>query len=395
MRALARIILVVVVFGGGSTAARAGLYNSLELKMPITTNYKLIKLTLSSIRSAHVLINRGQGKPKPEDYWGQVLTQVKELEPREALGAISMVERADLGAYYVRLGRLDRALQVLEAGLKQAAPDEPARFLLLSNLAVAYYNLGFLDRAVEYQRQALAAWPERFPGWSQAEITFYRRVDRFYFVLLTERFRESQRDDGRGLVTSPDNLFPGVSFVGLGEKYQAGRIDPVAYDRLPPDAPHIVTMLLIWMPFDSRLLWLFAELLNSRGEVVNALGIMDELVNSGLDIKDLREHRLVLREGKEEYETFLKTKGAWHYLLGMLASTQDPWPALAQDMQVLLTEPKMNVTPPPPPEGRTGLPDWRVFTVGFVSGWLVSILVALQWRERRRRSHPAARQLAG
>jgi len=395
MRILCRAILVLGVLLGGSAAARAGLYNSLELKRPITLNYQDINFNLADFRSVRVLAQQFTGNPPPHSYWAQVVRQMADLEPRLALRAVSVVERADLGAIYIRLGRPERAIAVLEAGLKQTATDEPARFLLLANLAVAYQDINVLERAVEFQRQALAAWPERLPGWSKAELVWYRRVDRFYLTLLTERLRESRQNDGRFVWTAPDNLFPGVSFVGQGDKYRAGHMDPDQYDRLPPDAPHIVLILLLWQPFDERLLWLFAELLNSRGEVDNAYDIMDKLVrvNTLTNIIELRKHRLVLSEGERELKAYRENLSSLQSLLGTLASTENPWPALAvqEYLRRSPTEPKFNGSIAPPPDSKGALPDWRVVVVSFISGWLVAILVGLQWRELRRRHQGLAR----
>src|SRR5262249_23722843 len=116
---------------------------------------------------------------------GDVLKRLADLEPRLAKGDLSTFERIDLGACYLRLGRYPQAKKHLEDTKKRVSRDDPARFLVLLDLAAAWFydvepdprkrNNQLRDRdlfqAINYQQEALRSWP---PSWGRDIWLWYR-----------------------------------------------------------------------------------------------------------------------------------------------------------------------------------------------------------------------------
>jgi tetratricopeptide (TPR) repeat protein len=279
--------------------------------------------------------------------------QEGELNQRRRDGVLSPSERVSLSGCLLRLGRWPEAMQVLEEGLRTIPETEPARFLLLLNLATAYWqNEDLRLRAIDKQTEALKAWPEQWPDWDQATLEWYRWAEKYNLELMRLRQREVGRTPG-----TLDALFPKVRFTGAAGRYEAGSIALEQWNELPRDAEQLVTQLMVWQPRDPRLYWLYGELLNARGEVLGAYEVLDYLLafEGGGGWPDLRRHRSVLQEAKGKYQEQQK-------------------PADGSDL----------LPPPPPPEFR--MPDWRTLAIGFLVGVVVTLLAGFQLREWRRRS---------
>jgi tetratricopeptide (TPR) repeat protein len=324
----------------------------------------------------------------------QFQEQAAELEQRKRDGVLVPSERVSLGGCLLRLGRLEDAMKVLEEGLRMAEPSEPARFLLELNLAAAYSESDdFLQRAIDYQKQALDAWPDQWAGWSRAEWAWYRRVEMYTLEWLRLRQQETLR--GRG-GANPYLLFPKVIFAGPRGQYQAGAIPFEQWNALPRDAEAIVLQLMLWRPQDPRLDWLYGELLNARGEVAEAAKVFERVDRRGLGgSAELRQHMTVLRRSLPVYRV-LENKLDRQRLLWALMPHGLPIPAgpasgvvdwAWADAPGPPKEDRISLpsaTPAAEPIGR--LPDWRVLAVGFLVGAVVTALAIFQWREWRRRS---------
>src|SRR5262249_35449698 len=149
----------------------------------------------------------------------------------------------------------------------------------LANLATAYEQTGIPERALDYRRQALAAWPrDIWPGWSSVQLRWYYKVEKYQLNLLGMRSRPAARPSRSG--ETLDELFPRVSFARADGEYDVGRIAPEQWAEIPADALLIVDQLLLWMPNDNRLYWLQGELLNARGDVRAAATIFEDLVQN-------------------------------------------------------------------------------------------------------------------
>src|SRR5206468_3789346 len=123
------------------------------------------------------------------------------------------------------------------------------------------------------------------------------------------------------------------------------QIDPEIAKELPPDALELVKQLLLWQPFDQRLLWLYAELMNARGNAGVAAQTLNQLVDSGFSSNVVKAHRAILLEATK---------------------------------------------PPPPDEPPPWVPEWRSVLIGLGSGVLVGVLLVLQLRLLFRRSPAVA-----
>lgn len=383
----ARVTLAVLAFGlGAAGPARAGVYHTgQQIGLPALAQLRLAVGQLRAIRPV-------PGVP-PNPLRTQFERRAAELEAQERAGWLSTLDRVDLGACYIRMGRDQDAIRVLEAGDRK-------HFLVLANLATAYHGIGQLDRAIAYQRQALDAWPPVWAGWTEAQLQHYRRADRFYLSLLQLRYREQLRAGGRPVrVTTVDELFPKVRFVGPSGHYEAGGFAQASRDEVPPDATLIALQLVVWLPFDDRLYWLLGELLNASGNVQSAYDVFDELVYARrMDARELAQHRQALRDAVLAYK-------AWGELGPQLALFWAVAPpaagSLTQAGAPFAAQFKPQLVPAPvlPPGGNSAsgapaapapnwLPDWRPLGVGFGTGVVVALLGALQWREWRRK-HPA------
>jgi hypothetical protein len=335
------------------------------------------------------------------------LRRVTELEARERAGRLSLEDRINLGACYIRLRDYRKAIRLLEP---EAARQK--HFMLLANLATAYELEGILERAVSYRQQALAAWPRMWPGWTMWQVNFYRKAEKYHLTLAQLRLKEAQRGPGREGETF-DALFPGVRFVGPSGEYEPGGIAAEQWGELPADALQIVLQLVMWLPLDNRLYWLLGELLNARGDVVSAADILSELVvgRRYFSSPELRRHHLILQGVRKEAAVLQADLNPpvplqlmqllWCVAPREAVGVPGPVPALAQETgwTVILVDAQKRTglappTPPPtkddkddkPPGADGGWipPNWGHIGVGFAAGAVVAVLLAQQVRQARR-----------
>jgi len=335
--------------------ARAGVYftNSPE-PFPVPTALMKVRDRLGTLRT---LMDSTQIPPPPSSEERKKLVELveKQLEPKLKKGELTLQDRVNLSAAYIRLNRHARAREVIESAMPQVKDDAPERFLLLANLAAAYHdgNDELLPRAIYAQGEALKAAPATppLPGCSQEQWDHYRLAERYLLRLLELRRGEGVRARSWKTV---DALFDKVKFVGPSGEYEAGKLSAENLHELPRDALPIVVQLLDWMPNDARLEWLYGEILNAEGEVNDAGWVLDDLRgNRSLgSIPELSRHRLVLKKA--------------------------------------FRAPKEEEPPPPPPEDpkpvKAGI-DWKMLGTGFLAGVLVAAFGGVQlyvWMRRRR-----------
>jgi tetratricopeptide (TPR) repeat protein len=390
-----------------SAPLRAGVYFPTMPPAPPPTHPGPVTFQLKQLRGCD---DARQNPDYPAEPGSMRLTldqTARTLESRLERGDLSVLERIDLGACYIRLGRYEKARRHLRQTLKDMTPDDPARFLALHNLASAYaldpvaiprVRATNLREAVNLQRQALdawqplEAWPKGWPRWNRDMWVWYRRAERLQLAYY--ELRMSQTPLGEAVPARPaaagwrwwkpsgvnvlaGGLFPGFRFVGPEGRYEAGTLSQKMWDRLPPDALPLAVQLLLWAPGDGDLLWLYAEVLNARGDVDFAFDILSEMTGNGplalswgggLAPADVEQHRLILQpvaaRVKEER---------------------------AKTNEIVLPPEQPEQKPDPEPAAapaRPWLPDWRPLAVGFGVGALVTLLVGAQWRQWRRRPVP-------
>src|SRR5207302_193662 len=135
-------------------------------------------------------------------------------------------EAADLGALHIRLGDVNKALEVLRA----AERGRPDHFCLAANLGTAWQLHGDLAQAAGALQQAVRLAPGK-----------YQRAEELQLKLVRLRQREPRNSQGL------DDLF-GVRFVGPDGKYVSGQLAAEQRKNLPADAAALVQQLALWLP---------------------------------------------------------------------------------------------------------------------------------------------------
>lgn len=331
--------------------------------------------------------------------------RIMDLEEKGRSGNLSIDDRINASAYYIRLRDYEKAVAIL-------TPVETARnFMVLSNLATANYLAGpqdraRLDRAISYSTQTLAVWPTIWPGMNRTQLYRFLRAEKYFLVMLRERAAEMARSGGK-MPEAVDDLFPRVRTLGASGTYRAGSWPAPLLVDLPPDTLAIVEQLLLWMPDDSRLYWLLAELLNAQGDVLTASDILNKLVGRGFSFKEIQDHRRVLNEARPFAEQLTReTPRTARNLLWSVAprtGTLEPgvgtltneiayaavlaWLAKIEETANAKAA-AVSAAPPATPRA-SWLPDVQHVLVSFLAGVVVALLGAMQFREMRRR-HPGA-----
>ena len=384
-----RIALVILGLLALAPPVGAGVYNLGE-QHPIVPPGKTRGYILRLRSAAEAL----PGVPEPESFRAAVLRDTADLERIRAGGLFSTQERIDLSGCYLRLGRVKDALDLL-------LEEKGDHFMLQANLASAYFLSGELEMAYRTQDRVIAAWPAVWAGWTEQKRLFYRECERALLRLFENRRKETQdRKAGDFLV---DPIFPKLRYVGPEGEYVAGGLSVSMRDRLPATGSETLFQLCKWYPSDRRLYWQLGELLNVYGEIEQAAGIFDELVDGGRSgiFLDLGAHRRVLRDALPAYRAIQDP-----YKRGMLLSQLLllPRPMLgapvvgeaayaAGSSAAMIAVPHLSkeVVPPLSP-GPVGPPapgvtfEWRQLLVAVAMGFLVAALMGWQlqvWMGRR------------
>jgi len=358
MRRVVAILTLATVLGA-VPAARAGVYNPTDKRAvpSIAQNDKKdVCQQLAQISPNHLLEDVGelrgaddrspaadQKAKESTSFRRKYLDQVKELEAKQKQGPLPVTDAINLSACYIRLNRIEQARVLLDSTLKNVAEDDPYRFILLLHRAIVYEtNPDLLQRAIGDEKEALGIWPKELKGWSADDLEWYRIAERYYLAYLQAQFVEGQRSNGKPPETAAP-IFPKARFDEPGCPYQAGVLPPDTADALPLDAPQVAAQLLLWLPNDNRVYYLYAELLNGRGFVVEAHGILVDLEKNRF-WRGVKAHRQVLEEA--------------------LPKESEPGPVL-----------------PPPAAADLWVPDWRQIGGSFFAGVVITALAFLQWRQ--------------
>jgi Arc/MetJ-type ribon-helix-helix transcriptional regulator len=211
--------------------------------------------------------------PLREDY----LLAAERLEKVKAKRALTSDEAADLGAVYVRLGKIEQAIGVLTP----AARKDPDHFRLAANLGTAFQLSGDFAKAAEYLGEAVRLAPEK-----------QREFEKWHLALVKLRAKEPR---GPNAPVVLDDLF-GVRYSG-----EPGKMADAERKKLPENAVAVVQQLALWLPSDGRLLWQLGELANAHGDVGTAAAILDGCVTEfALNSPEVRKHRQVYRAAADE-----------------------------------------------------------------------------------------------
>jgi hypothetical protein len=381
----------------------AGLYNTEEHLLNVLTgrpsDYTRALVTLQQIVAVELTNN-------PKSSRAGVLQRVKNLEQELHDGTLSLQDRVNLSAYYVRLNDPEKAIALLEA-----LPADRRNWMALSNLATAYQLAGNLDRAEQYLVQALDAWPIVSTDASGWRLNWLRVVEGYQLRLI--RSRQAEQRGGRGTAGGLDAVFPRLRFVGPSGEYEAGLLAPDQWANLPANYTEIVKLLVLWMPHDARLRWLLAEIVNANDDPELALEMMNELVETrkfgntefAAHHRELRHAKMIRDRLKRLRPSFANEKAKASLaplgdLLGPAPAAvldtagavmaiekiiQEPLPKEEQIFDVAPTDPAANA----PVQTGTWTPEWRQIGISFVAGAIVAALLSLQLREMRKRKRDA------
>jgi tetratricopeptide (TPR) repeat protein len=406
--ALAATLLVGLAATPG---LRAGVYNTAEPAIwPLPSSFPEFQYRLGEMRS--VAVDRPKNPGETETPYERGLRLVAALETKARTDGLTVDDRINLGASYIRLLKYEEAVRALTP----AETQDPGNFMVLANLATANQGAGRLDRAIAYLQQALAAWPDIQIGFDPVQLRWYRRAERFHLLLLQLREQENRLQVGRPVETV-DAIFGRLRFNAPGGEYEPGRIPSDQWDQLPGDWLPLLSQLVFWLPFDDRLYWLMAELVNGQGGPDIALQMMDELVYSRRFAgRECTEHRRTLKKYEEAITQLTGEKGrvGKERLLGVVlprgAGLAPGGGAMMQEVGWLVAldyQQKIALGGPPidpgnsPTNGGAGAasnspappafwqPDVRHLVVSFLAGVAVTVLLMLQVRANRARGKTA------
>src|SRR5438445_7303209 len=141
---------VLVFCSLGPAPLRAGLYNTSEpYEGPRLTPKGVEALGFSQFRDALTtdlsIAATLQESPRRKHY----LQKSEELEKKARAGALTTEEKVNLSEYWIRLGKIEEAVQLLTP----VAAQERGNFMVFANLGTAHQLAGRLDRARGYLEQ--------------------------------------------------------------------------------------------------------------------------------------------------------------------------------------------------------------------------------------------------
>jgi hypothetical protein len=280
--------------------AHAGLHYSGEPMAELPSQWRGFLLDQQSLRMI-------AAKPKPGDavhpLRGQYLKSAGELETAQRSRALTADEWADLGAVYIRLGNINKALEML----RKAQEAHPKHFTILANLGTAWQLHGDLAQATLALKQAVMLAPGK-----------HLLAEQYHFKLVQLRLKEPA--DRQEL----DDLF-GVRYEGEGGKFQPGKMAEAQKKKLPAKVAAVMQQLCLWLPNDGRLLWQLAEIANAYGDIQLAANMMDGcVVQLGMKHKELRQHREILRDAAAKLVKTGAAEGHQGHISGLPAVSARP-----------------------------------------------------------------------
>lgn len=403
-------LLALALWPALALPARAGLYNTAEPAPKLVV--EVAREEVLRMRSIAAEPPPGR-RPDPSSLRVRYQQQAARLEAALKAGTLSLVERADLAACYLRLqpNRPEQAITLLR-GVRGE------HFLIHANLATAYFLAGDLQQATLHQRLLLSrrVWPSAWAGWSRQQLQWYHACEKAFLRLLELRALERRSNDPVDL----DPLFPGAKALNRADAFRPGELPTEADEQLPERAVLIVEQLCVWLPFEPRLYWLLGELLNGAGQVEQAYGIFNELltdVNERGEVtwgrrnnfRNLRAHQQALKPLQPLALAFRRETANWGTLLtlGLCLPRLTPMPGpagvaayLGSAFSPLVVSAALNdrqgfapgdqprpdaATPPLPDEAQL---NWRHIGASFGFGVLATLLIGLQLREWLRRRSP-------
>jgi hypothetical protein len=245
-------IAALVALAVSASPVFAGLHYSGENVAELPARWRGFLVDHRALRGVAVV--RADGLPPSplrEDY----LAALAKLEQLAKSRALTPDEAADLGALHVRLGKPEKAVEVLR-GVKGE------HFRVAANLGTAWQLAGDLPRAAEALEDAVRLAPAKWKPFEQAHLK-----------LVRQRAKNPKAD-------------------GLDDLFDA---------KYPGESPAVAQQLALWLPADGRLLWQLGEVAHAYGDTPTAAAILDGCVTEfNMASVDLRKKRLQYRAAADE-----------------------------------------------------------------------------------------------
>jgi hypothetical protein len=261
----------IVLLGWVSTTS-AGLYYSGESYAELPSQWRGFLLDHRNLRIIAAVPTPGNPvHPLRERYLAEAERWAKKPTP-------SADEIADLGALYIRLGQVEKAVALLVPAQRK----HPEHFRMSANLGTAWQLRGELALAATALEQAVRLAPEKS-----------KPAESLHLKLVRARLRQGKT------IVPVDDLF-GVRYVGESGELEPGKWAADQKKKLPADAVGLLQQLALWLPADGPLLWQLAELANAHGDVVNAAAMMEGCISTfGMSDPKLRRRRELIRAAAE------------------------------------------------------------------------------------------------
>ncbi len=282
---LLRCVAVILTLSAAAPLTHAGLYYTGENFAELPSQWRGYLVDQRALRTIAVPPKDGAANPMRKDY----LDAAARLEQTPKERKLTADEQADLGAIYVRLGELTKAIELL----RTAQREHPNHFRINANLGTAWHLRGDLDQAALSLEHAVTLSPGKF-----------QKAEEYHLKLVRSRLNDKK--DSQDL----DDLF-GVRFVDDKGEYTPGKLAAAEAKKLPSNAAATVQQLGLSLPTDGRLLWQLAELANAHGDPKMAAAIFDGCVTEfGMNNPELRRRRQITRAAADALADQTGTKVA-------------------------------------------------------------------------------------
>jgi hypothetical protein len=295
-----RHVAVVCFVLALAAPVRAGLHYSGETFADLPSQWRGFLLDHRTLRNIAVRPSPGVSETPARVRY---LEEARKLEKTSQAGKLSADDLADLGAIYVRLGEVGKAVALL----RTAQREHPNHYRIVANLGTAWQLHGDLEQAALALQQAVRLAPGK-----------YQKAEEYHLKLVQLRMRKGSGGD-------LDALF-GVRYGGEKGEYEPGKLAAAEKKKLPGHAVIVTQQLCLWLPADGRLLWQLAELANAHGDVKIAAAMMEGCVTTfGMQSPALRQHRQITKAAAEQVAANADPKTAHEaHVAGLPARSKRP-----------------------------------------------------------------------
>jgi hypothetical protein len=306
----------------------AGLHHVPEIPLPRTPDTLFfLQRQLMALRAygpADPKLNK-EDAPLRKEY----LALIEQLRRKHKQGALSADEIANFGYYLIRVRGTfaEPNLYLMEAIdlLVPASSQYRDHFAIHSNLGTAFQLLEApeaLRKAEDHLSMAVELAP---PEWREFERT------QLLLVKVRKRAAMQPRPGGNRLsdLPEPDEILAPPSarfrFVGPSGQWEVGKLAETERQKIPGGdlarASSQVQQLLIWLPYDNRLVWLLGELANAQGQLPAAQEALEKIFNTSLTHPELYRRKRLLENYRRWQEVLERSSvGPEMWLAGNLAA---------------------------------------------------------------------------